>query len=383
MGKLANLLFKEEREKEIRYILSIDGGGMRGIIPAYVISRLDELLKEKGIRRPLYSFFDLVAGTSTGALLALGLTAPGGTGNLIKEEAEPYPVYTTEKKGLFRRPESRFEGYIMPSTAPSSLLDIYLRHGERIFPKSVLSVFNQIFQQKYDIRPFETFLSEYLGDARLDSLLVPTLVVSYDPIRTRPFLFKSYESHGFLMREAARASTAAPLYFPPYHTKDRESGDELTLSDGGLVANNPAMIAYIEAKKLYPEADEFHILSLSTCKRAFSFDPGKTAGGAAPWLMNITKIYSNAQESLVSDEIRNMSDVSYLRIHSPISEKRIALDDTSKESIMTLLEGGKRAYDAKKDEIALFVDEMTGKKGFDNIRLSETSGSLPLISHNY
>ena len=50
---------------------------------------------------------------------------------------------------------------------------------------------------------------------------------------------------------------------------------------------------------------------------------------------------------------------------------------------MTLLEGGKRAYDAKKDEIALFVDEMTGKKGFDNIRLSETSGSLPLISHNY
>ena len=120
MGKLANLLFKEEREKEIRYILSIDGGGMRGIIPAYVISRLDELLKEKGIRRPLYSFFDLVAGTSTGALLALGLTAPGGTGNLIKEDAEPYPVYTTEKKGLFRRPESRFEGYIMPSTAPSS-----------------------------------------------------------------------------------------------------------------------------------------------------------------------------------------------------------------------------------------------------------------------
>ena len=67
---------EKEREKEIRYILSIDGGGIRGIIPAYVIRRLSEELQKHGDERPFYSHFDLIAGTSTGALIALGLSTP-------------------------------------------------------------------------------------------------------------------------------------------------------------------------------------------------------------------------------------------------------------------------------------------------------------------
>ena len=61
MGKLSNLLQKREKEKDIRYILSIDGGGMRGIIPAYLISRLAEDLRNAGDERPFYSHFDLIA----------------------------------------------------------------------------------------------------------------------------------------------------------------------------------------------------------------------------------------------------------------------------------------------------------------------------------
>ena len=77
---------KEEKKKETRYILSLDGGGMRGIVPAFILKKMNEELKNRGITRPLYSYFDLVAGTSTGGLIALGLTAPTNDLCLRKEE---------------------------------------------------------------------------------------------------------------------------------------------------------------------------------------------------------------------------------------------------------------------------------------------------------
>ena len=79
MGKLTDLL-KKDPFGDTRYILAIDGGGMRGIIPAYILKKLDELIKAEGDERPLYSHFDLVAGTSTGGLLAKRLTdVPGSS----------------------------------------------------------------------------------------------------------------------------------------------------------------------------------------------------------------------------------------------------------------------------------------------------------------
>ena len=80
---------KEEKKREIRYILTIDGGGMRGIVPAFILKQMDRYLKTL-TSRPLYSFFDLVAGTSTGALLSLGLTCPLGGKILKREEGEPF-----------------------------------------------------------------------------------------------------------------------------------------------------------------------------------------------------------------------------------------------------------------------------------------------------
>ena len=94
---------KEEKKKEVRYILAIDGGGMRGIVPAFILKKMNEELKERGILRPLYSYFDLVSGTSTGALIALGLTAPVDNLGLKKEEGEDWEVSEIIEKGRFRK----------------------------------------------------------------------------------------------------------------------------------------------------------------------------------------------------------------------------------------------------------------------------------------
>lgn len=375
MGKLISIFQKERKEKEIRYILSIDGGGMRGVIPAYILSRLDEILKNLGDKRPLYSHFDLVAGTSTGALLSLGLTSPLKDNDLEKDTLDPYPVYQKYKKGIFRKEERILKGLIEVNANPSCLLDIYLKHGERIFPHSIMNVIGQLFQVKYDVRPYESFLKEKLADIALEEALVPTIVISYDCPNGRPFIFKSYDAHGFLAREAARASTAAPLYFPPALLRDRETGEDLVLSDGGLVANNPAMIAYIEAKKLYPEANEFRMLSLSTCKRPYSFDPSKTSGGATVWMTSITRIYSNAQENLAESMMKNLKDVKYTRIYSEILDRRIALDDTSKESMTTLLDGAEKVYEMQEDEIRSYAMELSEKETSNAVKLRK-SGML-------
>ena len=371
MGKLTDFFTSRREGKDIRYILSIDGGGMRGIIPAYILSKIDALVKERGDKRPLYAHFDLVAGTSTGALLALGLTAPAGKSALRRDSLEPFKVFETHRKWLLKK-EERFKGYILPSTAPDSLSDFYLRHGSRIFPRTTLNALSQLFQVKYDEKPLEAFLLEQLGHIRLDEALSPTLAVAYDCPNARPYVFRSYDSHGYLSREAARASTAAPLYFPPAIISDRQTGEKLILSDGGLVANNPAMIAYIEAKRLYPDADEFRILSLSTCKRAFSFDPSRISGGAASWASNITRVYSNAQENLVNEEIASMNDVRYLRIYSDVLERRIALDDTSKESLDLLQRGAEKAYENQRAEIEGFAQALAESSTRDSVRLFQS-----------
>ena len=87
------------RKREIRYILSIDGGGMRGIIPSVVLARLNSILRSMGDRRPLYSHFDMIAGTSTGALLALGLASPAEKTALTAENLQPFAVESVRKTG--------------------------------------------------------------------------------------------------------------------------------------------------------------------------------------------------------------------------------------------------------------------------------------------
>ena len=132
------------------------------------------------------------------------------------------------------------------------------------------------------------------------------------------------------------------------------------------------MIAYIEAKRLYPDADEFRILSLSTCKRAFSFDPSRISGGAASWASNITRVYSNAQENLVNEEIASMKDVRYLRIYSDVLERRIALDDTSKESLDLLQRGAEKAYENQRAEIEGFAQVLAESSTRDSVRLFQS-----------
>ena len=357
---------KEEKKKEVRYILAIDGGGMRGIVPAFILKKMNEELKERGILRPLYSYFDLVSGTSTGALIALGLTSPVDNLGLKKEEGEDWEVSEIIEKGRFRKTtEIVKKGEIERLGDPEELLSLYTENGKKIFiPDDTKGIWrlvgkvSKMLGDKYDTAPLEMFLDEIYGDTLLSDAKVPTMAVSTDVNGCKSFIFRSWDSHGFLVREAARATSAAPTYFAPAVFIDRETDEKLTLVDGGMIANNPILATYIEARNLYPNADEFRILSISTASPQCILHPEEYATNLE-WLSHLTSAYSSANMNISLEGVESIKGVRVDRIWEPVLEKKIKLDDTSKEAIDSLLEASEKIWEMDKEKIYSFLDEVT------------------------
>ena len=212
-------------------ILSVDGGGIRGIIPATVLSEV-----ERRTGRPIAALFDLVAGTSTGGILAAMLTVPDGLGQ---------PRYTAQEA-----------------------LAAYLEHGGAIFRRNPLrqaATLGGLIRPTYSPRALERMLDRYLGQARLHATLTEILVTAYDMDSATPWFFKTSFARQHrgplddpLLSQVVRATTAAPTYFPPLALEGR------CLVDGGVFASNPALCAYAEARNMYPGERDFLLLSLGT-----------------------------------------------------------------------------------------------------------------------
>jgi uncharacterized protein len=212
-------------------ILSIDGGGIRGVIPATVLAEIERLTG-----RQTYELFDVIAGTSTGGILALGLTLPEGG-------------------------RARY--------GAAALAALYSEQGDTIFPYEFLGKIRRFIGPKYPERGRRAVLEERFRDARLSTALTEVLVTAYDIAGRRPFFFRRADAverpgREFRMSDAALATSAAPTYFPPVRLRDSEQGRDLVLVDGGVFANNPAMCGYVDrAEGRAPEGDTL-IVSLGT-----------------------------------------------------------------------------------------------------------------------
>jgi patatin-like phospholipase/acyl hydrolase len=207
-------------------VLSIDGGGVRGLIAARVIARLEELISaEAGEERRLADCFHMFAGTSTGGLLALGLTAPD-------------PDYPGR-----------------PRLSGADLVELYMTEGPRIFGDTLhkLISLGGWIAPKHSAARLARALRDRFGDARLRDALRELIVTSYDMTEPGPRFFKRWraresQSRDVSMVDVGLSTSAAPTYFPSHGVAGR------ALVDGGLFAANPSVAAVVEALKRRDEA---------------------------------------------------------------------------------------------------------------------------------
>lgn len=227
-------------------ILVMDGGGIFGALPATYLAALEELTG-----RPLAESFHLIAGTSSGGILACGLARPGA------------PVPAAELRRLWLEEAE----------------DIFQRAAWRKFP-GVRGV-SDLFMPKYSRTGLDGILQKMLGDAWLSDvtacdLLIPAQRLDPPPGRTLAYFFKTAKARGimltpdeaaeekdFKLRDVAAATSAAPTYFPPVCIHDR-SGRHFAFADGALIRNHPIIAAIAEANLLYPNADRLEVVSLGT-----------------------------------------------------------------------------------------------------------------------
>lgn len=288
-------------------ILSIDGGGIRGIIPAKVLAKIEEMAGE-----PIADLFDVVTGTSTGGILALGLTCPGSDGR--------------------------------PLHAASALVDLYVQKGSDIFTQSWIREREVLFQPKYLTGNLERVLAAYLGEARLRDAVTRVTVTAYETERRQPFFFRSVRAeqdpdhYDFFMRDVARATSAAPTYFSPHRIEATPSPDHFSLVDGGVFANNPGMCAYVDALTEIGTSPDVVMVSLGTgsLTRPLHYEAIKD-WGELHWVQPVINVMMDGVSNATDYHLEQiLGKANYYRLQTTLDMAMDEMDDASDENIRNL-----------------------------------------------
>ncbi|MFW6180747.1 MAG: patatin-like phospholipase family protein [Spirochaetota bacterium] len=309
-------------------LLSIDGGGMRGLIPALVLRELRDRLRAGGVDDGFHRLFHMMAGTSTGGLICLALSLPA---------EDP------GRSGGFSH---------SPALSIDDVVRLYEEMGPEIFPRSVfrgLRKVEQVFREKYASEPAQRIYGKVFGGATLKHSLCHLLIPSYDIERETVFLFKHRPSRrektgadpNFLLSDVALATTAAPTYFEPARVRPVGGGEPRVLLDGGIYASNPSMCAYIEAKKTFSRVRNLLILSLGTGSHGngFSYQDMKS-WGYLDWVSPVKGVplfrtMAGAHSECVDHQLRKLPGVTYVRLNGPL-EERCELDDAGPRAMEVL-----------------------------------------------
>jgi len=313
---------KENIKDKIR-ILSLDGGGVRGYLTILMLEKIEKALNRiNNTQKPIGEYFDLLVGTSTGAIIASGLAVG-------KSAKEIRILYENLMKEIF---VPQFKGFVKP---------------------------------KYNSEILRKHLQKILGEKTFDEVDTHLCITSVDTASAKPKLFKSPYKEIYKQRsdelliDAVMASAAAPIYFPLQKTKHTSY-----LADGGLVANNPSMIGLTEGYQLTNDLNKVFILSVGTGDiKQIPYDVEKLDkyGGILSWAMNqknigeivgkltkeivfkvakpeivipIIEILINTQSNLISFHLEKLlNEDNYLRLNPDLNQQ-VKLDEYKQIEIL-------------------------------------------------
>ncbi|XP_019149984.1 PREDICTED: patatin-like protein 2 [Ipomoea nil] len=329
-------------------ILSIDGGGIRGIIPGTIVAYLEKQLQAlDGPDARVADYFDVIAGTSTGGLMTTMLTAP---------DKNKRPLYAGE-----------------------DIVTFYKEHGPKIFPANTSEMQNLLIGPKYDGKYLHQVLQDKLGDTRLSQTLTDVIIPTFDIKTSEPTIFITWDvkdspEKNAKLSDICIATSAAPTYFPGHYfdTTDANGGKvEFNLIDGGVAANNPTLVAISTVTQRMVAQDpkflrsstssnepigchRFLILSVGTgsAKNANNYTAEQVSNWSIlEWLLQdngnpLIDVFSLASADMVDYHIATIFQAlkvgdNYLRIQEDDLKGPIAsVDVTTKENLGALEKAG-------------------------------------------
>jgi predicted acylesterase/phospholipase RssA len=300
-------------------ILTIDGGGVRGIIPAVVLGEI-----ERRTGQHPSELFDVIAGTSTGSLLAMSMAVPG-------------------KDGL-------------PRYQATASADAYEEFAPKIFPRERWLQIRGLVHEKYSATGLERALQEFLGEVRLSEALVHTLVPTYDLMSQDIHVFDSVQSAAhvdddILMRHVVRGATAAPTYFDPFVVGPPISAHKSVLIDGGLYANNPSVLALTQVASRHTGSDVL-VVSLGTGRiPAQPVDEEGQDWGLARWVKPLLHIVASGTNRLIDLELEHfLGTERYFRFQAQLPEE-CELDDATPKTFQGLRNVGEDLVRNSSDDL--------------------------------
>lgn len=322
-------------------VLSIDGGGIRGVIPAVLLEHIEEKTKKS-----VADLFDLIVGTSTGGILAAALTNKPG--------------------------QRRWQA--------TEMVGLYSNRGRDIFKRSpwrVVSSLGGMADERYDHVPLEKLLTDYLGDSTLADCDPPIVVTSYDIEQRKPYFFKTMKARcdaarNHYLRDVARATSAGPTYFEPTVVGNIDTViTRRVLVDGGVFVNNPAMCAYVEARTSFvKEPLEILLVSLDTGKatRPIPYEDAKD-WGALSWVHPLVSIMMDGTSDAVHYHLKhllrseNSETRRYFRFKTKLEYGSDDMDDVSVGNIRNLKAKAKKIIEEKSGEFEclakLLLDDLS------------------------
>ncbi|MFE9425302.1 CBASS cGAMP-activated phospholipase [Kitasatospora sp. NPDC006697] len=275
-------------------ILSLDGGGLRGIFSAAVLASLEEDL---GIS--IADHFDLIAGTSTGGIIALAL-------------------------GL--------------GLTPREIVEFYVRLGPTVFRDSTARRLRQVVKSKYSDDPLRAALVDVFGERTFGESTKRLIVPSYNLVSDDVYLFRT--PHTPRLRrdwreravDVAMATAAAPTYLPALPL----AGNRLV--DGGVWANNPSMVALVEAVgPLGIALDKISMFSLGTLSEVRHRSRRLDRGGLAAWARSISDVLLRAQSISANNQVHHLlTPERLLRLNPTVPPDVMALDCVDADDLIGL-----------------------------------------------
>lgn len=336
-------------------ILSLDGGGIRGILSGTLLAYLEEQIQKKTGNQSAHigEYFDLVAGTSSGGVLGLICITANENGKFMYSAREA--------------------------------LNIYLENGDKIFDASLrkkIESLGGLLDEKYEAKELEWALLKYFGDKKLSSVLRPCLLTAYNIEKREAHFFTSIEAgdrkDDFFLKDVGRATTAAPTYFEPVLINSL-SGKSLGLIDGGVFANNPALCAYAEARNIKfsevfedkekpdkPTAEEMIIVSLGNgeVKKPYPYSQFKNAG-VLKWIKPLIDIMMSGNSETVDYQLKQLYKTlsiedfkDYHRIQPEIITADNDLDNGKKQNLLALYRDGVAAVNKNKEQLNQIADKL-------------------------